>query len=128
MTEPAALSTTSALQAPAKNIRDYAQEFGIQLDFDPDALKAKYAEEKRKRDHHGGLVQYQSVRDSEFLNSYTKDIHADETFARGPVKAVYDVVIVGAGFTGIQAVRFLHQRGIKNVCVIEKGHGFGGTW
>ncbi|OAL33545.1 hypothetical protein AYO20_07231 [Fonsecaea nubica] len=128
MTEPAALPTTPTLQVPPKDIRTYAQILNIPLDFDPDALKAKYAEEKRKRDHHGGLSQYQSVRDSEFLKSYTKDLYADETFTRDPVKGVYDVVIVGAGLSGIQAVRHLHQRGITNVCVIEKGHGFGGTW
>lgn len=128
MTEPAALSTTPTLRVPAKDLKDYAKELNIPLDFDPNDLRAKYAEEKRKRDGHGGISQYQSIRDSDFLKSYVKDLYADETFTRDPVKAVYDVVIIGAGLTGIQAVRHLHQRGITNVCVIEKGYDFGGTW
>jgi cyclohexanone monooxygenase len=129
MTEPLALSTDPRLEIPAKDIKSYARELNIELAFDPDALKEKYAQEKRKRDNQAGLSQYQSVRDSDFLKSYTEDLYADRTYTREAIKSgKYDVVIVGAGFTGIQAVRFLKKRGITNVCVIEKGHGFGGTW
>ncbi|OQU94363.1 hypothetical protein CLAIMM_00724 [Cladophialophora immunda] len=128
MTEPVALSTAAALETPTNDIKSYAQKHGITLDFDPDFLKAKYALEKKKRDNPQGITQYQSVRETDYLKSTTKDLYADESFARDPVKKLYDVVIIGAGYTGLQAVAFLHERGITNICVIEKGNGFGGTW
>nr|BCT03374.1 Baeyer-Villiger monooxygenase [Exophiala jeanselmei] len=128
MTEPTVVTTQPTLKSSSSYIRAYAREHGIELDFDPDALKAKYAEEKRKRDNPQGLGQYASVRTSKLLNSYTKDLYADESFTREPVKATYDVVIIGAGYASLMAASHLLERGITNICIIEKGRGFGGTW
>jgi cation diffusion facilitator CzcD-associated flavoprotein CzcO len=41
---------------------------------------------------------------------------------------VYDVAIVGAGFSGICAAIKLREAGIDNLVVLEKAHGVGGTW
>lgn len=128
MTEPAALSTNPTMETPGADLKEYAKQNGIELDFDPTILKMKYAEEKRKRENPQGIAQYQSIRDKDYLNSYTKDLYADEHFSRNPITAVYDVLIIGAGYTGLQAIGFLKQQGITNVCIIEKGDGYGGTW
>lgn len=39
----------------------------------------------------------------------------------------YDVVVVGAGFSGLYALYQLREKGMK-VCVVEAGTGVGGTW
>ena len=40
----------------------------------------------------------------------------------------HDVLIVGAGFSGIGAARELDRVGISDYLIVEQGEGFGGTW
>jgi cation diffusion facilitator CzcD-associated flavoprotein CzcO len=40
----------------------------------------------------------------------------------------YDVVIVGAGFSGIGMAIRLREMGIHNFVVLDRGHDLGGTW
>ncbi|HEX7823637.1 MAG TPA: NAD(P)/FAD-dependent oxidoreductase, partial [Mycobacterium sp.] len=40
----------------------------------------------------------------------------------------YDVVIVGAGISGIGAAIKLNQMGVTNIAILEKGDSLGGTW
>jgi len=40
----------------------------------------------------------------------------------------HEIVIVGAGFSGIGAAIGLGKAGIDNYLIVEQGHGFGGTW
>ncbi|GAA1845758.1 flavin-containing monooxygenase [Actinomadura bangladeshensis] len=47
--------------------------------------------------------------------------------AVGSVQKVYDVIIVGAGITGLYQLHVLRQRGLT-VRVLEAGGGIGGTW
>ncbi|WP_033287642.1 flavin-containing monooxygenase [Amycolatopsis jejuensis] len=42
--------------------------------------------------------------------------------------AVHDVVIIGAGPGGICAAIMLEQRGVRDVVVLERSAGIGGTW
>ena len=46
---------------------------------------------------------------------------------RAEVPARADVVVVGAGFSGIYLVHLLRAQGF-DVCVLEQGQGVGGTW
>ena len=46
---------------------------------------------------------------------------------RAEVPARADVVVVGAGFSGIYLVHLLRAQGV-DVCVLEQGQGVGGTW
>lgn len=128
MTERIVLSTDHILQASAKDMKTVLQEHGLHVDFDPDALKAKYNEEKRKRVNPGGIAQYRFARTSEYLKPFLEDPHGDSMFTREPIKAEYEVAIIGAGYSGIQAAIHLIQQGVNDLCIIEKGHGFGGTW
>ena len=43
------------------------------------------------------------------------------------IKARYDTVVVGAGFSGIYALHKFLQKGLS-VLLLEKGEGLGGTW
>lgn len=40
----------------------------------------------------------------------------------------HEVVVVGAGISGIAAVISLLRAGVEDVAVLERDHGFGGTW
>jgi cyclohexanone monooxygenase len=95
------------------------------LPFDPEALRAKYLCEKEKRINNGGTQQYRLVNE---LSEYAHDIWAKADFTRAPVNAVYDVVIVGGGFTALQVACRLLEHGYDNICIIERGADFGGTW
>lgn len=98
-----------------------------EVGFDPSALQKKYDAERKKRLHNGGPQQYRHSRPTD-LDDMLKDPYVAPGFKRDPVKAVYDVLIVGAGYTGIQVAARLISKGYTNICVIEKGGDVGGTW
>ncbi|OAL36769.1 hypothetical protein AYO20_03824 [Fonsecaea nubica] len=98
-----------------------------EVDFNPEALQQKYNAERDKRLHNGGPTQFRHSRPKD-LNDMLKDPYVSPGFKRDPVKAVYDVLIVGAGYTGIQVAARLMTKGYTNICVVEKGGDVGGTW
>ena len=95
--------------------------------FDPAALQQKYALEREKRLKNGGPQQYHHSRPSD-LDSMLKDPYVAPGFTRDSVTAEYDIVIIGAGYTGIQIAARLMMKGHTNLCIIEKGGDVGGTW
>jgi cation diffusion facilitator CzcD-associated flavoprotein CzcO len=96
------------------------------LDFDPEALRAKYRAERDKRLRPDGNAQYQDVTGgfAHFLN----DPYAEPGFQRAPLTDEVDVVVVGGGFGGMLTAARLREAGVKDLRVIEKGGDFGGTW
>lgn len=109
------------------DLKAQAQKYGIPIDFDPDALMARYVEERVKRDHNGGMGQYVRAQEVKVLD-YEDDPYANGDGDRPPVTATYDAVILGAGYTSLQAAARLIQKGITNICLVEKGEDVGGTW
>jgi len=98
------------------------------FEFDPAALKNKYLEErdKRLRANTEGVGQYRLIEGS--LTHYIEDPYIGEIIKRSPVQEECQVVIIGGGYGGqLVAVRLI-EAGIKNIRIIEKGGGFGGTW
>lgn len=109
-----------------KTVIDESLQNGVGgLDFDPEALKAKYVREKEKRLNNGGSNQYRLATD---LKDYAQDIWTKPPTHRAPVSAEYDVVIVGAGFTALQVACRLLENGYTNIALIERGGDVGGTW
>jgi heterodisulfide reductase subunit A-like polyferredoxin len=90
-------------------------------------MMAKYIAEREKRAHNGGAKQYLHPEDLNPM-AYEEDPYAKEIIKREPIIASYDVVIIGAGYTSLQAAARLISEGFKNVCLIEKGSDVGGTW
>jgi len=99
-----------------------AEEYG----FDPEALKAKYRQERDKRLRADGNAQYREIA-GEFAH-YLDDPYVPPGFTREPLADDVEVVIVGGGFGGQLAGARLREAGIDDIRIIEKGGDFGGTW
>jgi cation diffusion facilitator CzcD-associated flavoprotein CzcO len=97
-----------------------------EFDFDPEALRAKYREERDRRLRPDGNEQYVEVKGD--FSRYVDDPYVDPGFTREPLNDAVDVVIIGGGFGGLLAGARLREAGVKDIRVIEKGGDFGGTW
>ena len=97
------------------------------LDFDPAALREKYRTERDKRIRDDGENQYIEAA-SQFAHYADDDPYVDPGYERAPLDLEIDVVVIGAGFSGLMAAARLKERGITNFRIIEAGGDFGGTW
>ena len=97
------------------------------LDFDPAALREKYRIERDKRIRDDGENQYIEAA-SQFAHYADDDPYVDPGYERAPLDLDIDVVVIGAGFSGLMAAARLKERGITNFRIIEAGGDFGGTW
>src|ERR1700720_536171 len=96
------------------------------LDFDPDALREKYRHERDRRLRPEANDQYVEI--TADFRHYIDDPHVEPGFTRKPLTDAVDVVIVGGGFGGLLAAARLHESGVNDIRIIEKGGDFGGTW
>jgi cation diffusion facilitator CzcD-associated flavoprotein CzcO len=96
------------------------------LDFDPTQLKQKYAEERAKRVRADGNAQYRAAF-KEFPN-LLGDPWDQKDVARAPLVEDIEVLVVGAGMSGIMTAGRLRHAGIDNIRIIDKAGDFGGTW
>ncbi|MEM7015764.1 MAG: NAD(P)/FAD-dependent oxidoreductase [Pseudomonadota bacterium] len=107
--------------------REKVQKLFPDLDFDPIELRKKYRFERNKRLREDGESQYVEA-SSEFAHYADDDPYVDAAFERDALDLELDVVIIGAGFSGLMAAARLKERGITNFRIIESGGDFGGTW
>jgi cation diffusion facilitator CzcD-associated flavoprotein CzcO len=94
--------------------------------FDPEALRRKYLEERAKRLRPDAAAQYQTLT-GKFAH-LAEDPHADPGFTREPVHDEIDVLIIGGGLSGLTTAARLRHENIQSIRIIEKGADFGGTW
>ncbi|MGH8006261.1 MAG: flavin-containing monooxygenase, partial [Candidatus Binatia bacterium] len=97
-----------------------------ELDFDPGALRERYAAERDKRLRADGNEQYQEMKGQ--YGRYNIDPYVEPGFTRPALQEEVDVVILGGGFGGLIAAARLQEAGITNLRIIEKAGDFGGTW
>jgi cyclohexanone monooxygenase len=93
---------------------------------DPEALRAKYLEERDKRLNDMAGRQYVAA-EGEFAD-FTGDPCVEPGFSREARNEAVDVVIVGGGFAGLLTAVELVKRGIESFRIIEQAGDFGGTW
>jgi cyclohexanone monooxygenase len=98
---------------------------GTTLDFDPDALREKYREERDKRLRADGNEQYIEVA-GQFAH-YLDDPYV-ERVERPQLFDTVEVAVIGGGFAGLLAAARLREAGVEDLRMIEKGGDFGGTW
>src|SRR5580765_8208177 len=104
---------------------DVATVFG-KIDFDPEALHAKYLGERDKRFRADGNDQYVEVK-AEFSH-YVDDPYVEPGFTRAPVFDDVEFAIIGGGFGGLLMGARLRDAGFEKIRVVESAGDFGGTW
>ena len=97
-----------------------------EIDFDPDALHAKYLAERDKRLREDGAAQYVEVR-AEFSH-YVDDPYVEPGFTRDPVTDTVEFAIIGGGFGGLLMGARLREAGFSSIRMVENAGDFGGTW
>lgn len=97
------------------------------LGFDPDALRKKYQYERDRRLRTDGEGQYVEVA-GEFTPYADEDPFVESKLEREPLRIDVDVVVIGAGFSGLMAGARLKEAGIDNFRIIDAAADFGGTW
>jgi cyclohexanone monooxygenase len=97
-----------------------------EIDFDPDALHAKYLAERDKRLREDGAGQYVEVK-AEFSH-YVDDPYVEPGFTREPVYDEVEFAIIGGGFGGLLMGARLREAGFKSIRMLENAGDFGGTW
>src|SRR5262245_50739559 len=94
--------------------------------FDPEAVHAKYGEERQKRMIAGRADIRDLTSDGSFAH-YLKDPFTPFV-QREPIADDVDVAIVGAGIAGVVAGARLREAGISRIRLIDVAGGIGGTW
>ncbi len=97
------------------------------LDFDPEVLREKYRDERDRRVRADAEAQYLEA-EGELAHFSDDDPYVEPGYERAPVDLSLDVVVIGAGFSGLMTGARLKERGIHNFRIIEAAGSFGGTW
>ncbi|TPX36950.1 hypothetical protein SmJEL517_g01102 [Synchytrium microbalum] len=97
------------------------------FDFDPEALKKKYLEERDKRLRQDGNDQYVKIDHTGKFKHFLVDPYCKRV-ERPALNDEVDILILGGGFGGLITSVKLVEAGITSFRIIEKGGGFGGTW
>src|SRR5689334_7842843 len=110
---------------PVSILPDVAEILG-KIDFDPEALHAKYLAERDRRVRPDGVEQYVEIK-AEF-SRYIDDPYVAPGFTRAPVFDEVQIAIVGGGFGGLLMGARLREAGFNDLRMIETGGDVGGTW
>jgi cyclohexanone monooxygenase len=94
--------------------------------FDPDALRAKYREERERRLRADGNDQYVEAKGA--FARFRDDPYVEPGFTREALLDEVTVAVIGGGFGGLLAGAHLRESGIEDIRILEKGGDFGGTW
>ena len=97
------------------------------LDFDPEVLRERYRAERDRRIRADAEGQYLEA-EGELAHFSDEDPYVAPGFERPPLDLSLDVVVIGAGFSGLMTGARLKERGIHNFRIIEAAGSFGGTW
>jgi cyclohexanone monooxygenase len=92
-------------------------------------IHRKYREERDKRMSVEGRAAY-VLPEGDLADKYDNDPWATSDGARDPISRDFEVLVVGGGIGGLLAGGNVRQHGVPadEVCIIERGADFGGTW
>ena len=103
-----------------------APSSGEAREFDPEAVRVKYQEERDKRLWEGRAAIRDLTGDDEFA-AYRRDPFT-RFIERDAVHDDVDVAIVGAGLAGVVVGAKLREAGLARIRLIDEAGGIGGTW
>jgi cation diffusion facilitator CzcD-associated flavoprotein CzcO len=89
-------------------------------------MREKYRGEREKRLRPEGIEQFVEVK-GKFAH-FGDDPFTKELVEREATQDEVEVVIIGGGFGGLLSAARLSEAGFNDICVIEEGADFGGTW
>ncbi|CAN5413997.1 NAD(P)/FAD-dependent oxidoreductase [soil metagenome] len=95
-------------------------------EIDIPALKARYAHERDKRIRREGQEQYARPT-GEVVEDYVTDPHMP-VIPREPLSGDTDVIVLGAGWSGIMAAYHLVKQGVSDFRILDTAGDFGGVW
>ena len=96
------------------------------LQFDVEGIAKKYREEREKRIRPDNISQFKPARGA-FSQFQQDNIASVEP--RDPIHhRETQVVVIGAGFSGIVTAVELRNHGVNDFLIFDKAGGFGGTW
>ncbi|WP_306209124.1 flavin-containing monooxygenase [Actinoplanes sp. RD1] len=95
------------------------------MSFDPQALRAKYRQERDRRIRPDGAAQYRGAR-GEF-GYYATDPWTERA-ERDPRQDRVEAAVIGGGFGGLVTGAKLRDAGLDSVRMIDEAGDFGGTW
>ena len=101
-------------------------EFNI--DFDPEAIRARYDEELDRRGATGTRGRAADVSARRSAPGVVGADHWTERVERDPVALSVDLLIIGGGFSGLLTAAKAIQAGIENIAIVEAAGDFGGVW
>ncbi len=96
------------------------------VDFDPQALHARYMAERDRRIRPDGNAQYVEV--TAQFSRYVEDPYVEPGFTREPMFDAVEFTIIGGGFGGLLMGARLREAGVERLRVVEAAGDFGGTW
>ena len=96
------------------------------MEFDAKAMREKYRLEREKRLRDDANEQY--IEMSGEYADFIDDPYSEPGFSREPLERDVNVVLIGGGFGGLKAGARLREVGVEDICIVEKGGDFGGTW
>ncbi len=95
-------------------------------DFNAEALRLKYREERDKRLRSDGNAQYLEVKGA--YAHFLDDPYVEPGFTREPLVDEVEVVLIGGGFGGLLTGARLREAGVQDIRIIDSCGDFGGTW
>ncbi len=93
---------------------------------DAEEIRRQYERERSRRLKQQGTDQYNFTEGE--LAHFADDPYAAELAPRQPLTEELDVLIIGAGFGGIEAGATFRKNGIDNFRMLDVASDFGGTW
>jgi cyclohexanone monooxygenase len=91
-----------------------------------EALHERYEVERAKRLRADGNSQFRQMEGA--LSHFADDPNANPNFTRPSIQRSAQVVIVGAGLSGLVTAVALRKQGIDDIVIMDKAADFGGTW
>lgn len=96
------------------------------LPVDAERLRARYEAERNKRINSAGTDQY-IFAEGKFAE-FADDPYAGPPTPRAALQEDLDILVIGAGFGGLQLGAALRHENIGNFRVLDVAADFGGTW